>query len=158
MVDGQDANSRTRFLWYQLIGCLCQTELLKDANYMVSFVKGILLGTDSRGGFDLINKSESLLLGLSNVRSALQAFQLREQLQEGKGSITCINGDWNLSDALMKKDRSCRAGLSQFVKSWMWKLTYDPNFIQSEKKAKMLGQGAVPQMRQFHDSASRKSF
>ena len=115
---------------------------------MVSFVKGII-GTDSRGGFDAINKNESPLLGLSNVRSALQAFQLREQLQDGKGPLFWIGGDWNLSDALTKKGKSCRAGLSQFVKNWMWKVTYDPNFIQSEKNAKKLGQGVVSQMRQL---------
>ena len=34
MVDGEDANFRTRFLWCQRNGCLCQTDLLKDANYM----------------------------------------------------------------------------------------------------------------------------
>ena len=108
-----------------------------------------LHGTDSRGGCDAITKNESPLLGLSNVRSALQAFQLPEQLQDGKGSLIGISGHWNLSDALTKKDKSCGAGLSQFVKNWMWKLTYGPNFIQSEKKAKKLGQGAVSQMRQL---------
>ena len=148
MVDGEDANFRTRFLWCQLNGCLCQEDLLGDANAMVKYVKGIL-GTDSRGGFDAINKNESPLLGLSNVRSALQAFQLREQLQESDGTLIWISGDWNLGDCLTKKDKSARAGIMQFFRNWIWKLTYDPNFIQSEKKAKKAGQSAVAQMRQL---------
>ena len=148
MVEGEDANFRTRFLWCQLNGCLCDQDLLQDANRMVSYVKGII-GTDSRGGFDAINKNEGPLLGLSNVRSALQAFQLREQLQESKGILIWISGDWNLGDALTKKDKSARAGILQFFKNWIWKLTYDPNFIQSEKKAKRSGQSAVTQMRQL---------
>lgn len=76
-------------------------------------------------------------MGLTTIRSALQALQLCEQLIDSSGI------------PLTKKDKSCRAGLSQFVQNWMWKLTYDPNFIQSEKKAKKLGQGAVSQMRQL---------
>ena len=40
-------------------------------------VKGILC-TDSRGGYDAIEVNESPLLGLSNMRAALQAFQLKD--------------------------------------------------------------------------------
>lgn len=148
MVEGEDANFRTRFLWCQLNGCLCQDDLLGDANSMVKFVKGVI-GTDSRGGFDAINKNESPLLGLSNVRSALQAFQLREQLQESLGNLIWISGDWNLGDCLTKKDRSARLGILQFFKTWVWKLKYDPGFIQSEKRARRAGQSAVTQMRQL---------
>ena len=101
------------------------------------------IGTDSRGGFDAINKNESPLLGLSNVRSALQAFQLREQLQESLGNLIWISGDWNLGDCLTKKDRSARLGILQFFKTWVWKLKYDPGFIQSEKRARRAGQSAV---------------
>ena len=72
MVEGEDANFRTRFLWCQLNGCILKEELLDEANDMVTYVRGIL-GTDSRGGFDAIMKNESPLLGLSNIRSALQA-------------------------------------------------------------------------------------
>ena len=59
---------------------------------MVSFVKGIL-GTDSRVGFDAIMKNESPLLGLFNVRSALQAFQLREQIEQAKSTLIWLAGN-----------------------------------------------------------------
>eukprot|EP00435_Cladocopium_sp_Y103_P039255 s2000_g10.t1 len=80
---------------------------------------------------------------------ALQAFQLREQIEQAKTILIWLSGDWNLSDALTKKDKGARAGLMQFLRNWMWKLSYDPSFIQSEKKSKRLGQGAVTQMRQL---------
>ena len=148
MVEGEDANFRTRFLWCQLNGCILKEELLDEANDMVTCVRGIL-GTDSRGGFDAIMKNESPLLGPSNIRNALQAFQLREQIKIAKTTLIWLSGDWNLSDALTKKDKTARAGLMQFLRNWMWKLSYDPNFIQSERKSKRLGQGAVTQMRQL---------
>ena len=52
-------------------------------------MKGII-GTDSRGGYDAINKHEGPLLGLSNARSALQAFQMREQLRSSGGKLIWI--------------------------------------------------------------------
>ena len=129
MVEGEDANYRTKFLWCQLNGCILKEELLDEASDMVTYVRGIL-GTDSRGGFDAIMKNESPL-GLPNIRSALQAFQLREQIEKAK------------------KDKNAHAGLMQFLRNWMWKLSCDPNFIQSERKSKRLGQGAVTQMRRL---------
>jgi hypothetical protein len=88
-------------------------------------------------------------LGLSNVRSALQAYQLREQLSESLAKLIWISGDWNLGDALTKKHRSSREGLLQFIKAQIWKLKYDPGFILSEKKARKTGHQAVQQMRQL---------
>ena len=42
-----------------------------------SFVKGVVT-TDSRSGYDAVTRHESPMLGLSNTRAALQAFQVRE--------------------------------------------------------------------------------
>ena len=148
MVEGEDANFRTRFLWAQLNGCLCQDNLLADANRMVAHVKGVV-GTDSRGGFDAVNKHEGPLLGLSNIRSALQAYQLRESLEQSKAALIWIAGDWNLSDALTKKSKTARTSLVQFFRTWTWRLKFDPGFVQSERKSKKAGLGAVSQMRQL---------
>ena len=115
---------------------------------MVSFVKGII-GTDSRGGYDAINKNEGPLLGLSNARSALQAFQVREQLETSCGKLIWISGDWNLSDAMTKKSKTAREGLNQFFKNFIWRLTFSPDFILSEKKARQQGKSAIQQMRQL---------
>ena len=157
MVEGEDAKFRTRFLWCQLNGCLCDGDLLQDANRMVGYLTGIV-ATDSRGGFDAINKNEGPLLGLSNVRSALQGFQLREQLEQSKGSLIWVSGDWNLADALTKKSKSARLGLLQYFRNGVWKLTYDPSFIQSEKKSKQKGQSAVTQMRQLQSLIPKYSW
>ena len=150
ILEGEDLSFRTRFHWAQLNGCCAigGNDLLLRANSMVKYVKGIL-GTDSRGGYDAVLKNESPLLGLSNARSALQAYQLREQLLESGGKLIWVSGDWNLSDALTKKCRSARQGLGQYLRNFTWKLTFDPAFFQSERKNKSLGQSAVAQMRQL---------
>ena len=40
-----------------------------------------ILGTDSKGGWDSIMVNESPLLGLSNMRAAIQAYQLKEVIK-----------------------------------------------------------------------------
>ena len=121
---------------------------MEKASDLVKYVKG-LVATDSKGVSDAVNKNEGPLLGLSNARSALQGYQLKEQLAEADTKLIWISGDWNLSDALTQKSKAARLGLLQFVKSFIWKLKYDPNFIQSEKKAKREGRAAVQQMREL---------
>ena len=83
ILEGEDRNFRTRFLLSQLNGCcaLPPGDHLQRANNMMQYTKGII-ATDSKGGYDAVTKSEGPMLGLSNARSALQAYQLREQLAE----------------------------------------------------------------------------
>ena len=133
--------------WCQLNGCcaLPPGDQLARANFMMKFLNGIV-ATDSKVAS---TRSEGPMLGLSNARSALQAYQLREQLQESLCRLIWISGDWNLSDALTKKPKAAREGLNQFLKSCIWRLRYDPQFIQSEKRARQQGKSAVAQMREL---------
>ena len=148
MVEGESANYRARFMWAQINGCPPGKQLLDGANNIMKYVHG-LVGTDSKGGFDAITKSEGPLLGLTNFRSALQAFQLRDQLKDGNARLIWLSGDWNLSDALTKKPSTARQGVMQFLRNFIWKLHYDPQFITSERKGKKSGRGALQQMREL---------
>ena len=105
------------------------------------------------------------MLGLSNAKSALQAYQVREQLAESFCRLIWISGDWNLSDAWTKKTRVAREGLIQFFKQNTWKLKFDPTFIQSEKEARQMGKAAVKQMQELqallpvdHDPRNKLNF
>ena len=146
MLEGEDSNYRARYLWAQINGYDPSTNLLGAANHVMKYVKGIV-GTDSKGGFDAVMKAP--LLGLSNIRSSLQAYQLREHLEQGGALMIWLGGDWNLSDALTKKPAVARQGLLQFLKNFVWRLQYDPAFITSERKAKQAGRGALQQMREL---------
>ncbi|CAL1161233.1 unnamed protein product [Cladocopium goreaui] len=146
MLEGEDANFRTRFMWCQLNGAPIGDDVLNSANNMVKTIYGIV-GTDSKGGFDAVTRSEGPMLGLTNARSALQAYQLREQLDHGGAKLIWLAGDWNLSDALTKKPQVARQSLLQFLRNFVWRLHYDPKFVTSEKKAKQQGRGALQQMR-----------
>ena len=148
MLEGEDINFRTRFLWSQINGCRCEGDMLNRASSMVRCVGGIV-GTDSKGGFDAVTRSEGPMLGLTNARSALQAYQLREQLDTGGARLIWLAGDWNLSDAFTKKALVARQGLMQFLRNFLWRLHYDPQFITSERKSKQLGKGALRQMKEM---------
>jgi len=150
ILEGEDRNFRTRFLLSQLNGCcaLPPGDHLQRANNMMQYTKGII-ATDSKGGYDAVTKSEGPMLGLSNAGSALQAYQLREQLAESFCRLIWISGAWYLSDTPTKKARVAREGLIQFFKQNVWKLKFDPTFLQSETKARQLGKAAVKQMQEL---------
>ena len=101
-------------------------------------VKGILC-TDSRGGYDAVERNESPWLGLSNMRAALQAFQLRDNLRR---SFRWLASDYDLADAMTKKKAESRLGLLTFLKTWLWSVAFDPTFT-SAKRSKQKGRSAV---------------
>ena len=84
-LEGEDQNYRVRLLWIEMHGASfdrsqAREDLVEITEKQVCCVKGIVC-TDSRGGYDAVEVNESPLLGLSNLRAALQAFQLRDNLK-----------------------------------------------------------------------------
>ncbi|CAK9012193.1 Transposon Ty1-NL2 Gag-Pol polyprotein [Durusdinium trenchii] len=124
-LEGEDSNFRVRFMWAQLNGCCAINEgnILDKANQLVGYVKGIVV-TYSNGVSDPCNKTDAPLQGMSNARSALQGYQLKEQLKESKCRLVWVSGDWNLADSLTKKARICRDGLAQLKKNNVWRLRF----------------------------------
>lgn len=121
MLEGEDNNFRTRFLWTQtqINGCACGGDMLNRATSMVKCVGGIV-GTDSKGGFD-----------------AVTPYMVGRRLEPQR----CTHRT--------KKAVIARQGLMQFLRNFIWRLHYDPQFITSKKKSKQLGQGALRQMKEL---------
>ena len=97
MVESEDVNFRTGLLWSEIHGAGVDRppgDLLDQAELQVSFVKGIF-GTDSKGGFDAVTLQEGPYLGLSNARSAVQAFQLKQPFQRA-GTRFQVTGCWEM--------------------------------------------------------------
>ena len=90
ILEAEDQNFRVRLLWTELHGAgqhhHSRDDLVEATEKQVSLLKGVLC-TDLRGGYDAVEVNESPLLGLSNMRSALQAFKLRENLQRSNGEL-----------------------------------------------------------------------
>ena len=149
MLESEDQNFRTRLLWAALHGAaghdtqkLLRDEWVENAERIALRVKGILC-TDSKGGYDAVELNESPLLGLSNMRAALQAFQLRDNLGRTCGELRWVASDFDLGDALTKKRADCRVGLLKFLRTGRWCIRFDdPNFV-SAKKNKRAGRSAV---------------
>ncbi|CAE7714188.1 unnamed protein product, partial [Symbiodinium microadriaticum] len=148
MLEAEDSNFRTRLLWSGLHGAgqgdsglSLRRDLVQHVEQQVVNIKGIMC-TDSKGGFDAIEVNESPLLGLSNTRAALQAYQLRGNLRRAAGDLRWVASDYDLADALTKKRPDCRVGLTRFLQTGVWCIKYDPQF-QSAKKNKKAGRTAV---------------
>ena len=146
VVVAEDMLYRMRLLWAEMHGAQADDDnYYRRANNEVKIVPGVL-GTDSKGGYDAIHLNESANLRLSNARAAVQAYQLKESINRDKTLLLWIAGDWNLSDALSKKAQEFRQGLLLFLRAYLWKLKYDPEFVASARKAKKLGKAAQDEM------------
>ena len=160
MVESEDANFRTRFLWAELNGATVErsADFLATALAVVRSVPGVV-GTDSKGGYDAVTRHEGANLGLSNARAAIQGHQVKESIQQAGTRLIWLSGEWNISDALTKKSPECRRTFEQYLKTRVWMLHFDPNFVISAKKARQQGKSAVQTMRKvMKPSTAKKDF
>ena len=146
VLEAEDSNFRARLLWSEINGAghlrtSPRDDLVEDSEKQALCVKGVLC-TDSRGGYDAVELNESPLLGLSNIRAALQAFQLRGNLQRGGCELRWLASDYDLGDSMTKKKQDSREGLMKMLSTWHWSIAYDPEFVAA-KKNKKLGRTAV---------------
>ena len=148
MLESEDHNFRTRLLWSELHGAggtatstSTRVNLIEEQERQVHGIKGIVC-TDSRGGYDAVELNESPLLGLSNMRAALQAYQLRANLRRSAGELRWVASDFDLGDGLTKKRPDCRVGLLKLLRSGLWCIRFDPQFA-SARKNKKSGKSAI---------------
>ena len=154
ILEAEDHNFRARLLWSELHGAAgserersLRVDMVDIVENQIRDIKGILC-TDSKGGYDAVEVNESPLLGLSNMRAALQAFQLRGNLQRAACELRWLASDFDLADALTKKRQDCREGLLKFLRTGFWCIKYDPSFT-SAKKGKKAGRTAVGTVQKF---------
>ena len=146
IVEAEDQNFRVRMLWAEIHGAGVsrasrRLDLVEAAEEQACLVRGILC-TDSRGGYDAVAVNESPLLGLSNMRAALQEFQLCDNLKRVNCELRWVASDYDLADGFTKKRAEGRLGLLKFLRTWVWSIAFDPNFTAA-KKNKRLGKTAV---------------
>ena len=136
MVESEDNNFRMRHLWCELHGQSIRqhrnTDKVSAGEEVVKLVKGVVT-TDSQGGYDAVTRHESPTLGLSNMRAALQAFQV--SLERTLTELRWTTSDYDSGNALTKKAPSCRAGLLQFLKTSVWSIAFDPSFQRMPRRA-----------------------
>ena len=139
VLEGEDANFRVKLLWSELHGAGWDRPVHADqvswAEQQARDITGILC-TDSRGGYDAVQVNESPLLGLSNLRSALQAMQLRESMMRVGTSLRWLASDYDLADSMTKKRPDCRTGLTKYPSKRLWCIAFDPSFTAAKKNAK----------------------
>ena len=141
ILEAEDQNFRIRMLWSELHGAGLnrperRADLVAAAEEQACLVAGILC-TDSRGGYDAIEVNESPLLGLSNMRAALQAFQLRDNLKRVNCELRWVASDYDLADAFTKKRGDSRVGLLKYLKTRHWAVAFDPNFVAAKRNKKV---------------------
>ena len=159
LVEAEDVLFRTRLLWSEInsagtVAHGTRADLLDVSEAAVRLVPG-LLGTDSKGGYDSIMVNESPMLGLSNTRAAIQAYQLKEFLPRCLSKLLWLASDWNLADCMTKKKAECRKSMEYFFQRRVWMLKFDPSFVQSSRKEKATKGSPIQQMQGHHEKNSQ---
>ena len=160
LVETEDIVFRTRILWAAInsAGTIMEGEradLLQASETEAKRVPG-LLGADSKGGYDRIMINESPMLGLSNTRAAIQAFQLKESIPRCNTKLLWLAGDWNLSDCMTKKKPECRRSMEFFLRSRIWMMKFDHNFVQSSRKERATKGTPVQQLEMLRSKDSTR--
>ena len=126
---------RCRLVWAEINGSGYKygKNYTERAKACVAQVRGIL-ATDSKGGFDAVTAQESASLGMKDERSAIEALQLKQRLEDPNLKIVWLSSDWNLADCMTKIKPECRRPMEYFLKTGYWRLKYDPDFIVACKK------------------------
>lgn len=145
VLEAEDQTFRVRLLWAELHGVGAtkkdpRKDLAEQAEHRALQVPGIQCA-DSKCGFNAMEVNESPLLGLSNMRAALQAFQLRDNLARVGCSLRWLASDYDLADAMTKKKADSRSSLLRCLTT----SAYDPQFIPA-KKNKKAGKSAIERM------------
>ena len=93
--------------------------------------------TDCKSLYDALEKNESLGLGLSEKRTAIEVTATRQQMQATGIETRWVNSDRQLADVLTKPTASPNAIL-QLLRSGKWKIVWDATYTSAKnlRKAK----------------------
>jgi hypothetical protein len=112
-----------------------------------------ILGTDFKGGWDSIMVNESPLLGLSNMRAAIQAYQLKEVIKLRLSRLIWLE----LIRLTYEEKAESRESMLFFLRHRSWMLKFDPEFIKSARKIKASSGSPAQQMQPKSLMSSRTS-
>jgi hypothetical protein len=149
MCEAEDTNYKLRLIWAELNGAGIpfghKAEARAEA--CIRQVKGLVV-SDSKGGYDAVETNETSNLGLQSTRTAVQAYQIKQNFKQNNSTLKWVAADWSLADGFTKENADSRQNLEAFLRTQTWKVEFDPSFIVSARKSKLLGRGAAKIMNQ----------
>jgi hypothetical protein len=147
MSEAEDVNYKLRLIWAELNGAGLPYGMKTEARAQacVQQVKGLVV-SDSKGGYDAVEINETSNLGLQSTRTAVQAYQIKQNFQTNNASLRWVAADWNLADGFTKEAAESRANLESFLKLQTWRIQFSADFIVSARRAKRLGKSAIEVM------------
>ena len=87
--------------------------------------------TDCKSLYDALEKNESLGLGLSEKRTAIEVTATRQQMQATGIETRWVNSDRQLADVLTKPTAS-PVSIQRLQKTGRWKTVWDANYTSAE--------------------------
>ena len=109
--------------------------------------------SDSKGGYDAVENNETSNLGLQSTRTAVQAYQIKQNFTTNNAKLKWVAADWNLADGFTKEASESRQNLEAFLKTQTWRIEFNKDFVVSARKAKKMGRDAISTMKDQPETA-----
>ena len=151
----EDRGWKNRLFWAIING-----EILtrKNADELASQIESLLV-MDSRGCYDAITLSDSVMLGMANSRTGLEMLHVQQGTDEfSRCYPTWVPGDLNLADSLTKNTYESYKVMSLYHANKTWVVRFNQEFVSARKAQRLRKQvrideqkTVVPAMAEWQD-------
>lgn len=138
--EAEDRGWKCRLFWAILNG----ERLVRGCATDLTSMMESLLVMDSRGCFDSITTSESVMLGMANARTGVEMLHVQHGTDDRSRCYpTWVPGDINLADALTKNTYEAYKVMALYHTNKSWIVRFNSEFVSARKQQKLRRQKAL---------------
>ena len=134
LYEGEDKGWKCRLFWALLHGKVLRRG---NADDLTSMVESLLI-TDSRGCYDALSNSDSVLLGMSNAKSGVELKAVQKGTRPGTNCyVTWVPSDLNLVDCVTKVSYESFKVYALWSSRRSWVVRFNEEFVSARKQQKL---------------------
>ena len=132
--EAEDKGWRSRLFWSLING---ERLTRSNADVLASQMESLLV-MDSRGCYDSITMSESVMLGMANSRTGVEMLHVQKGTSESSRCYpTWVPGDINLADALTKHTYEAFRVFALYMSRKCWIVRFNQEFVSARKQQRL---------------------
>lgn len=132
--DTEDKGWKNRLFWAILNG---EKLTRSNSNELASKMESLLI-MDSRGCYDAITTSDSVLLGMNNARTGVEMLHVQRGTNDASRCYpTWVPGDMNLADSLTKATYESFKVMALYHTKKSWVVRFNQEFVSARKQQRL---------------------
>ena len=132
--DTEDKGWKNRLFWAILNG---EKLTRSNCNDLTSKMESLLI-MDSRGCYDAVTTSDSVLLGMNNARTGVEMLHVQRGTNDSSRCYpTWVPGDMNLADSLTKATYESFKVMALYHTKKSWVVRFNQEFVSARKQQRL---------------------